>query len=779
LFYSLYSLPGTKSLSYVSMIKIYVSGLYSGTNPQPGVGIARSLRQAYPDAQIIGVEYSVRCSGIHWKDLDDVWLHRPWSELNLDLHAAAIRYVLEVENACYLSCNDLETLWLSRIYPHGHPNLLTPPASALRRVGKPAVPAHEGLPVKIPTFITTDLPDWELHAFCRRHNWKIWLKGPYYEAIRISTWNELEHWRKVLSKAWHIDTLFLQAHVTGYEESIALSAYKGELLHCVGMRKRDLTELAKTWSGDISEVPDHIKEPLRKIIRKIGWTGGAELEMVRDADEQLWMLEWNPRYPAWIHGATIAGHNMPAILVESATGVPFPQTTSGLTTAFTRVVLEVPVNESIPLPPLPEPFAGGFGHSLKHPSGLLAFAGRLHEQEQDKLHQGSIPEGNTVQLPEVPETFILDIKRNGLAGLSTPSFLFLESTATHVFGKAQQAANAASIAQVQVLNAYSIKTNPDERMLRSAFAAGFIAEAISPPEVKAALKAGYRPDQIILNGPGKWWRMEALPHESLHAVFCDSTADLRRITAAIQAGDLHTNIVGVRLRTPNVASRFGVPIHSPESFELLIDAIGLIPDNCTFGVHFHMASSSIGVTQWNALFEAMLRWCMTIESLTGRRIECLDMGGGWTPDDWQTGEKENRFAESVKKVISMLPHVREVISEPGKAVSQPSMALAMRILEVQDHCHPDEDREIVVDGSIAELPMYFVHPHRILYQRAEGGELQPVGRGNTHLMGRLCMEHDVVAANVALPEDAKAGDLLVFCDAGAYDKSMSYVFGHG
>ena len=37
-------------------MKIYISGLYCGTNPQPGVGIARSIRAAYPDATIVGVE---------------------------------------------------------------------------------------------------------------------------------------------------------------------------------------------------------------------------------------------------------------------------------------------------------------------------------------------------------------------------------------------------------------------------------------------------------------------------------------------------------------------------------------------------------------------------------------------------------------------------------------------------------------------------------------------------------------------------------------------------
>jgi diaminopimelate decarboxylase len=41
------------------------------------------------------------------------------------------------------------------------------------------------------------------------------------------------------------------------------------------------------------------------------------------------------------------------------------------------------------------------------------------------------------------------------------------------------------------------------------------------------------------------------------------------------------------------------------------------------------------------------------------------------------------------------------------------------------------------------------------------------------------MEHDIVATKVALPEGARAGDLLIFCDAGGYDRSMSYVFGRG
>jgi diaminopimelate decarboxylase len=269
---------------------------------------------------------------------------------------------------------------------------------------------------------------------------------------------------------------------------------------------------------------------------------------------------------------------------------------------------------------------------------------------------------------------------------------------------------------------------------------------------------------------------EYLPDSPLHAVFCDSTADLKRVVASMETGELQANIAGVRLRTPNIPSRFGIPVDTPEVFETLIESIQMLPRETAFGVHFHMASSNVGVQQWWHLFESMLKWCSSIEALAGRRIECLDMGGGWFPDDWHEGSN-SRLVKAVSSVSEYLPHVKEIVSEPGKAMAQPSMALAMRILEIQDAAN--EEVEVVVDGSIAELPMYFFYPHRILHQDSITGNWKTLGRGKAHLLGRLCMEHDIVASNIELPEEAKAGDLLVFCDAGAYDRSMSYVFGRG
>jgi diaminopimelate decarboxylase len=322
-------------------MKIYLSGLYSGTNPQPGVGVARSLRAAYPEATLVGVEYSNRCSGIHWPDLDELWLQRPWEELSLEAYGEAVAEVLD-SGAYWISGVDLEAMWLAGLFPEGHPRLLAPTAAALGRVTKPAVEAHEGLPVRIPPYVwTEEHSDWELHAFCRRHDWRVWLKGPYYEAVRAGGWAAFEHARALMTRAWSTERLFLQAHVSGYEESVMFCAYRGELLGAVRMRKRDLTEEGKTWAGDVTEVDGEFAEPLRRIVRELNWTGGAELEMVRDAGGRLWLLEINPRFPAWVHGSTIAGRNLPGLLVEGATGVAALKAPSR-GEEFTRVVLEVP-----------------------------------------------------------------------------------------------------------------------------------------------------------------------------------------------------------------------------------------------------------------------------------------------------------------------------------------------------------------------------------------------------------------------------------------------------
>jgi hypothetical protein len=202
---------------------------------------------------------------------------------------------------------------------------------------------------------------------------------------------------------------------------------------------------------------------------------------------------------------------------------------------------------------------------MKHPSGMPALAERLHKlhphlmtanagAENGTNGNGSHANGSR----RCPETFVHDLKQQDYEKMETPSFLFLDTTAADLFDRASKLARSLSTPETQIVNGYSIKTNPDERLIKLALDSGFYAEAISLLEVQKALQIGFKPEQVILNGPGKWWPEGLMPKERMHAVFCDSIADLKRVIAAADRGELKSKIFGVRLRTPSIKSRFGI-----------------------------------------------------------------------------------------------------------------------------------------------------------------------------------------------------------------------------
>jgi diaminopimelate decarboxylase len=361
----------------------------------------------------------------------------------------------------------------------------------------------------------------------------------------------------------------------------------------------------------------------------------------------------------------------------------------------------------------------------------------------------------------------------------TPAWLYLPTTARATFAAAARWAEEQSSSDFRVAVAYSMKTNPDDRLIELARECGLLAETISQLEVRKALALGFPGDRIVLNGPAKWWPQHAQVEVPVHAVFCDSLDELRQVTEAAGHGAPCATIIGVRIRPPRLASRFGIDLTDSADRRQVADQIRALPADVRFGVHFHMGSTAIGLAAWQQTFESILQQARSLEVEAARPVHCLDVGGGWFPDDWTT-ELHARLMQSLAlRVKSLLPAARELIFEPGRAVAQSSMALAMRVLEVRRR--GAVVREVVVDGSIAEMAYhnYSRFPHRFVWFDQVAGAWRQLGSGRARILGRLCMEKDVLAEAIALPDALVAGDLLVACDAGAYDRSMSYTFGMG
>ena len=59
----------------------------------------------------------------------------------------------------------------------------------------------------------------------------------------------------------------------------------------------------------------------QNFIREYNWRGGFELECIV-ANDTMYLIEINPRLPAWSYFATGVGINLPANLIRSAFGIP-------------------------------------------------------------------------------------------------------------------------------------------------------------------------------------------------------------------------------------------------------------------------------------------------------------------------------------------------------------------------------------------------------------------------------------------------------------------------
>ena len=159
----------------------------------------------------------------------------------------------------------------------------------------------------------------DVEKACGELGYPVVIKGKFYEA-------EVCYTKDVALKAFHHFNarwglpVIAQQYVKGTEINIAgLADGKGNALSVIPMRKLYLTDKGKAWAGVTIEGAELIAMA-RKFATVTKWKGGFELEIIRDADGRLFILEINPRFPAWVYLTAGAGQNQPAALVKMAMG---------------------------------------------------------------------------------------------------------------------------------------------------------------------------------------------------------------------------------------------------------------------------------------------------------------------------------------------------------------------------------------------------------------------------------------------------------------------------
>ena len=308
------------------MLTVALTGLNATDSPGAGVAVARALREAPDlDVRLVGLSYEPLEPGIFLPGFFAKTYLLPYPSAGSAALLERLTAVQEREQINVLiPCFDAELGHFIRLEAQLKAlgiRMLLPTANQLAsrdklRLTEFGAAHHLPVPATRPLHQAADLP-----AAAQALGWPLVLKGRWYEAEIVATAAAAEAALLRLAARWGWP-LLAQRYVAGQELNVAaLADSHGGLLSAVPMRKLTLTDKGKAWAG-ITIEDEQLTSLAQRFAAVSHWRGAFELELLRTAAGELFILEINPRFPAWIYLAAAAGHNQPAALVCLALGEP-------------------------------------------------------------------------------------------------------------------------------------------------------------------------------------------------------------------------------------------------------------------------------------------------------------------------------------------------------------------------------------------------------------------------------------------------------------------------
>jgi len=332
---------------------------------------------------------------------------------------------------------------------------------------------------------------------------------------------------------------------------------------------------------------------------------------------------------------------------------------------------------------------------------------------------------------------------------------------------------------------YAMKANSNLSILRMLRAEGFGCDAVSPGEIHLAMRAGLGAEDI-------WFTCSNVSDEDLRAipdprivVNVNSMSEIDRclkldlpnpialrINPDVGAGH-HTDVV-----TAGRSVKFGIDVAELDSARMLVEDTG----RKIVGLHAHIGS---GVDTPAPLLAAARQLLELAPSLTNLRW--INFGGGIaTP--YKPEEREFPIAEygaELAQLAGAFLRVRDLtaILEPGRYLVAQSGTLVARTTTKRISAGVEW---VGVDSGfnhLARPSKYSAYHHILNASRGSNGSLRArwdpsLRREEVVVAGNICESGDVFTRTegAAVPraiEPIRVGDLLAFCDAGAYGFSMA------
>lgn len=303
---------------------IAVTGLNAIDSPGPGVAVIRALKEC-PDfeARIIGLSYEALEPGIYMHNLVDKTYQIPYPSAGTEALLHRLEHIHELEKIDLVIPNfDAELFNFIKLKHKLNalgirtflPELEQFEARHKIKLYKFGEKHHLIVPEDRKIYQVSDL----LTAGDELE-YPLVIKGKYYDATIVNTKEEAQKAFFQLQSKWGLP-IIAQQFIKGTEINIAvLGDGNGNTISIIPMRKLFITDKGKAWAGITIEDSNFI-DLANKFVKATKWRGGCELEIMQTTDGKSYIMEVNPRFPAWIYLSAAAGQNQPATLVKMALG---------------------------------------------------------------------------------------------------------------------------------------------------------------------------------------------------------------------------------------------------------------------------------------------------------------------------------------------------------------------------------------------------------------------------------------------------------------------------
>ncbi len=305
-------------------ITLAVSGLNNTDNPGPGVPFIRGINESDDfDVRIIGLVYENLEPGIYMDGLCSRIFQVPYPSSGSDDLIERIEDIHRQEKIDVLIPNfDAELFSFmkneERLNNQGIHTFL-PTFQQFQEREKHRLPEFgRKYGIKVPASLNlgslgqiTEMED--------KFDYPVMVKGQFYDAYLAANKEQVKQAFMKISSSWGFPVI-AQEFISGTEVNVvALGDGHGNTVAAVPMRKQYTTEKGKAWGG-ITLADEKMMHLTRSLIENTKWRGGMELELIKTRNGEYYLIEINPRIPAWVYLAVGAGQNIPEALVKLALG---------------------------------------------------------------------------------------------------------------------------------------------------------------------------------------------------------------------------------------------------------------------------------------------------------------------------------------------------------------------------------------------------------------------------------------------------------------------------